>query len=56
VAKAKIFDPFFTTKFAGRGLGLAVVQGIIRAHGGAIHLVGTSQGQGQSSAIFLIKR
>ena len=29
--KARIFDPFFTTKFAGRGLGLAVVQAIVRA-------------------------
>jgi len=49
---AKIFDPFFSTKFSGRGLGLAAVQGIVRAHRGDIR-VQSQLGRGTTMTVFL---
>jgi PAS domain S-box-containing protein len=50
--QAHAFDPFFSTKFAGRGLGLAVVQRIVRDHGGVINLF-TAPGKGTTFEILL---
>jgi PAS domain S-box-containing protein len=50
--KARLFDPFFSTKFIGRGLGLAVVQGIVRDHGGVIDFA-SSLGEGTTFKVIL---
>ncbi len=36
--QARIFDPFFTSKFTGRGMGLATVLGLVKAHRGGIRV------------------
>jgi PAS domain S-box-containing protein len=53
-ARCHIFEPYFTTKQKGEGtgLGLAVVQGIIKSHNGAV-TVESKVGQGSTFHVYL---
>ena len=48
----RIFEPFFTTKKKGSGLGLMIVQRIVRLHGGRIEL-DSREGRGTTFRIWL---
>jgi two-component system, NtrC family, sensor kinase len=50
-----IFEPFYTTKEGGGGLGLAVVYGIIRSHGGKVD-VESAPGEGATFRFHLPSR
>lgn len=49
--RARIFEPDFSTKSEGMGLGLAIVDGIVRGHGGSIVL----EEGGERGAAFTIR-
>ncbi|MGD8921655.1 MAG: response regulator [Candidatus Zixiibacteriota bacterium] len=49
---SKIFDRYYTTKDSGTGLGLAVVERVISAHNGTLH-VESNEGSGTIFSIYL---
>jgi PAS domain S-box-containing protein len=50
--RLRVFEPFFTTKPEGTGLGLATVYGIVRQHGGFVHVQSAPE-QGTTFRVFL---
>ena len=52
--KDRIYEPYFTTNEPGKGLGLSVVYGIVKGHGGAMTME-SAQGAGSTFAVYLKK-
>lgn len=50
--QAQLFEPFFSTKGPGRGLGMPVVDGIVRAHRGAIDVSSNAE-MGTTVSVYL---
>ena len=50
--RQRLFEPFYSTKFTGRGLGMAVLYGIVKGHDGAIKVT-SEMGKGTSVRVYL---
>ncbi len=51
----RVFDPFYTTKGIGKGsgLGLSIVDGIVRAHNGTVSVQSAGPGKGATFTVTL---
>ena len=52
----ELFDPFFSSKFTGRGMGLPVVLGIVKAHNGVITVESNLKGGSTFSVFFPLSK
>ncbi len=50
--RSRLFEPFFSTKQGQHGIGLAVVLGVARSHGGAVQVL-SEQGKGSAFRLYL---
>ena len=48
----KLFDPYYSEKFTGRGMGLAIVQGIVQIYNGVI-TVNSKENHGSTFRVYL---
>ncbi len=52
----KLLDPFITTKDSGTGLGLTIVNNIVKSHQGSIELINAPQGGAQVRLAFPVRK
>ena len=53
--QSRVFEPFFTTKSKGTGLGMAISQRIVEAHGGLLFAEDSTLNDNDTGAVFVLE-